>query len=80
MYLHPAGVRILLIPRTPRFRIERSLRNKIVQRAPIILQIEDTIALIEIEIRAVELAAMRQAGGKVALRHFCFPNFGLELV
>ena len=80
MHLRPPRLGILLSPGMPRFRIEPSLHDEIVQRATIILQIEDAIALIELEIRAVELAAMRQAGGKVALRHFCVPNFGLELV
>lgn len=46
----------------------------------IILQIEDAIARIEIEIGAVQLAAMAQAGSEVSLRQFCLPNFCLEIV
>jgi hypothetical protein len=44
------------------------------------LQIEETILLREIEVRAVQFAAMRQTGSKVSLRYFCLPNFCLEFV
>ena len=44
------------------------------------MQIEETILLREIEIRAVQFAAMRQTGSKVSLRYFCLPNFCLEFV
>ena len=80
MHLHPSRVGILFIPGAPVFWIKRSFPDEIVERSTIIFQIENAIARIEIEIRAVELAAMRQAGGEVSLRQFRLPNFCLELV
>jgi hypothetical protein len=47
---------------------------------PIILQIEDPIARIEIKIRAVPFAAMRNPGGKVSLRQFCLPNLCPQII
>ena len=67
MHLRPSRVGILFIPGAPSVRIKRSLRNQIVERATIILQAEDAIALIEIEISAVQFVAMRWAGGKVSV-------------
>ena len=46
----------------------------------IILQIEDAIAGVEIEIGAVQFAAMAQAGSEVSLRQFCLPNLCLKIV
>ena len=63
MHLGPSRVGILFIPGLTGFRVKCSLRDQIVERATMILQIEDTILRIEIEICAVQLAAMRQASG-----------------
>jgi len=63
LHLGPSRVGILFIPGLTGFRVKCSLRDQIVERATMILQIEDTILRIEIEICAVQLAAMRQASG-----------------
>jgi hypothetical protein len=59
LHLRSSRVGILFIPGAPSVRIKRSLRDQIVERATIILQAEDAIALIEIEISAVQFVAMR---------------------
>ncbi len=51
--------------------IKRSRRDQIIERTTIILKIEDTITLREIEIRSVQLIAMAEPGSKVSLRQFC---------
>ena len=45
LHLRPSRVGFLFIPGTPGFWIKRSLRDEIVQRASIIVQIEDAIAV-----------------------------------
>jgi hypothetical protein len=59
LYLCPSLVGILFIPGTPGLCIKRSLRDQTIERATIISQVEDAIALMEIEISAVQFAAMR---------------------
>ena len=68
LHLRPSRLGILLIPGASGFCIKRPLRDQIVEGVTIIPQIENAIARIEIKICPVQLAAMRQASGKVPLR------------
>jgi hypothetical protein len=56
-----------------------TLRREIIERAAVILQIEHAIALLKIEIRAVQLIAMAQAAGKIALHQLCLPDLCLDV-
>src|SRR5215469_14908616 len=58
----------------------RCLGHQIIERTMIILQIEDAIALLEIEIRSVQLIAMAQAGGKVSPHQLCLPDLCLDVI
>ena len=57
-----------------------ALSGQIIERATIILQVEDTIALLEVEIRSVQLVTVAQPGGKVSLHQLRLPDLGFEVV
>jgi hypothetical protein len=59
--------------------IKTALRDQIIERAAIVLQIEDAIASVEIEIGAVQLVAMGQAAGEISLCQLGLPDLCLDL-
>src|SRR5690242_15452735 len=80
LHLRPTGVGILFSPGASGLRIEPTLCREIIERAAVILQIEHAIALLEIEICAVQLVAMAQAAGKISLHQLCLPDLCLDVV
>src|SRR5262249_36616379 len=77
--LRQARVGIFFIPRASRVDIKTALRDQIIERAAIVLQIEDAIAGVEIEIGAVQLVAMGQAAGEISLCQLGLPDLCLDL-
>ena len=80
LHFGPARVGVLLISRLVGFRIENPLQRQIVQRPVIFREIENAIARLEIEIRAIQLVAMPQPAGESLLRHLRVENLALEIV
>ncbi len=80
LHFRPARVGVLLIPRLVGLRIEDMLKSQIVQGPVIFVEIENAIARLEIEICAIQLAAMPQPAGESFLRHAGIEDFALEIV
>ena len=76
----PARDGVLFVPRPPGFGIEGPLLRQALQRAVILFEIEDAVALTEIEIGAVKFAAMGETFAEGLLRHFGVEDLALEVV